>query len=195
MNWDEAVGEALLDWVAYLTVKQVSEAERAYALVNLAESPMTSTGAYLRELLTIAGVPVTVYEVTGTWQIPTFAICWGEQTIAYSAHWEWTLALEAGLLQAVQHYQSQHFQQSEYALAPVPDLPLDLRGKHWSVPQKPLPTAWPARQAWLVQALQDRGLRALALPLDHDPALRRFMPFIVRVVLARHGNEEETRTL
>ncbi|GHO99697.1 hypothetical protein KSF_097450 [Reticulibacter mediterranei] len=190
MNWAEAICQALLDWCMYLTVIQLRDAQQPYPLVSLAESPMTPDGAYLRDLLTIAGEQVTVYEVTGPLQLPTFAICWGEQTIAYSTHWKRTLALEAGLKQAVQHYQSQHFQQFEYALAPVPDLPLALRGNQWSIPQTPLPTAWPACQTWLLQSLQDRGLRVLALPLDHDPALRQIMPYIVRILLATCGNEE-----
>lgn len=190
MNWDEAICQALLDWGTYLTIIQLNDAQHPYTMVNLAESPMTPTGAYLRDLLTIAGEHITVYEVTGTLQLPTFAVCWDGQTIAYSTHWERTLALEAGLMQAVQHYQSQHFQQPEYALAPVPNLPSDLRGNQQSIPQALLPTTWPARQAWLLQSLQDRGLRVLALPLDHDPVLRQIMPYIVRIMLATHGNEE-----
>jgi hypothetical protein len=35
----------------------------------------------------------------------------------------------------------------------------------------------------LLERLQANGLRALVVPLDHDPALSRILPFIVRVLV------------
>lgn len=184
MSWAEAVCQALLDWGTYLTVAQLRDVQRPYAQVDLATSPMTPSGTYLYRLLKAVEARIAIYDITGMLQIPTFAICVGAHTIAYSAHCAIAPALEAGLKLAVQHYQSLHFQQPAYAPTCVVDLPLDLRGDHLCVPQTDIPPAWPARQSWLLQSLQHRGIHALALPLDHDPALNCIVPYVTRILLA-----------
>ena len=146
---------------------------------------MTAEGVYLAGLLKAVVGQVVVYDVTGTLQVPTFAICLDEKVVAYSTHWDVAQALGLGLEEALQHYQSEHFQEGEYALVPVSDFPAALRSEQCSVPRYPAPDVWSERQKWLLQKLQANGLRAFAVPLDHDPALVEMLPFIVRVLLGK----------
>ena len=109
--------------------------------------------------------------------------------MAYSTHYDGAQALNMGLEQALQRYQSTQFQQPAYAPVAVPDFPAHLRSDQLSVPDYTLPNAWPARLAWLLKQLQASGLRAFAIPLDHDPALRQVLPLIMRVLIG--GREWE----
>ena len=91
----------------------------------------------------------------------------------------------------MQQYQSEQFQQSEYAVVPVSDIPATLRSDQMYVPRYTLPEAWSARLEWLLQKLQANSLRPLVIPLNHDPALMQVLPYIVRVLLikaeGKHG--------
>ena len=183
-TWEEAICLALLDWCNYLTVELLLEAQQAYMQIDLVRTPMTSEGLHLYHLLKTTGEQITIYDVTGALQVPTFATCLGDKIIAYSTHCDVVQALSRGLEQALQHYQSEFFQQFGYAVPPVPDLPSILRSDQLSVLQYTSPDTWSARQEWLLQRLQSNGLRAFAIPLDHDPALVQVLPFIVRVLLS-----------
>lgn len=185
-TWEEAICQALLDWCKYLTVRQLQDVQQAYLQVDLVSTPMTPEGQHLYRLLEAGGGQITIYDVTGTLQVPTFAICLGEKVIAYSTHCDGAQALSIGLEQVLQQYQCEQFQQCDS----VPDLPSILRSDQLSVPCYTLPEAWPARREWLLQKLQSNGLRAFAIPLDHDPALVRVFPFIVRVLLSRRELKE-----
>jgi hypothetical protein len=185
MIWEEAICQALLDWCNYLTVGQLKDAQQSFIQVDLARSPMTPEGAHLHHLLKAAVGQITVYDITGTLQVPTFATCLGEKVIAYSTHCDVAQALSMGLKQTLQQYQSEQFQQSEYALVPVPGLPSTLRSDQLYVPHYTLPETWSARLEWLLQKFQDNSLRALVIPLNHDPALMQMLPYIVRVLLIR----------
>jgi putative thiazole-containing bacteriocin maturation protein len=184
-TWEEAICQALLDWCRYLTVEQLKNAQQAYPQVDLERTCMTPEGVHLYRLLKAAGERITAYDVTGSLHVPTFAVCSGKKVVAYSTHCDGTQALSLGLEQALQQYQSTQFQQPDYALAPIPDFPVNLRGDKMPMPRYTLSDAWSARQEWLLQQLQVNGLRALATPLDHDPALAQVLPFIVRVLLSR----------
>ncbi|GCE22393.1 TOMM precursor leader peptide-binding protein [Dictyobacter kobayashii] len=185
MNWDEAVCLTLLDWCRYLTIERLSASPHPYPQVDLASTLMTAEGRHLYRLLQIAVEQFTVYDVTGTLQVPTFAICVEGKVIAYSTHCDVALALSHGLEQALQQYQSVQFQQPEYAIVPVPDLPGALRGKQVYIPEYTLPEAWSARLGWLIRTLQAHNLRAFVVPLDHDPALTQAFPYIMRALLSR----------
>ncbi|GLV55548.1 hypothetical protein KDH_23920 [Dictyobacter sp. S3.2.2.5] len=185
MSWEEAICLALLDWCNYLTLEQVGNTQRVYPQVDLEQVSLTPEGAHLHRLLQTTGEQITVYDVTGTLRVPTFATCLGEQVIAYSTHCDVAQALSMGLTRAVQQYQATQFQQPDYALEPVPDFPAHLRGTHASVPHASLPDAWPARREWLLAQLWANGFHAFALPLDHDPALARVLPFIARVLVGK----------
>lgn len=186
MSWGEAICQALLDWCNYLTVEHVKDAQQAYSQVDLTTNLLTPDGIYLYQLLkTAVGQELFVYDVTGSLGVPTFATCFGPKVVAYSTHCDQAQALRIGFERALQQYQAEQCLQFEYAMAPLPDLPLALRSAQLSVPRYTLPDAWSDRQAWLLQRFQANGLRAFAVPLDHDPALTRVLPFIVRVLLGR----------
>jgi bacteriocin biosynthesis cyclodehydratase domain-containing protein len=186
MCWEEAICQALLDWCNYLTVEDLKDAQQAYFQVDLTRDLLTPEGIYLYQLLkTAVGQEILVYDVTGSLHVPTFATCFGEKVVAYSTHCDQAQALSIGFERALQQYQSEQCAQFEYAVAPVPDFPLTLRSNQLSVPRYTLPDAWPARQEWLLQRFQANGLRAFAVPLDHDPALVQVLPFIARVLLSR----------
>lgn len=186
MSWDEAICQALLDWCNYLTVEALKDAQRSYAQVDLSRVPLDAEGKYLYHLLkTVAGPQISVYDVTGSLHVPTFALCFGEKAVAYSTHCDEVQALSRGFKRALQQYQAERYQEFEYAVAPVPDFPLSLRGTQLSIPRYLLPDTWIARRAWLLQRLLDNGLRACVVPLEHDPALVKILPFIVRVLLSK----------
>lgn len=189
-TWEEALCQALFDWCNYLTVEQVQDAQQTYPQVDLDRMPMIPEGVHLLRLLKAANAQITVYDITGPLRVPTFAICSGEKVVAYSTHCDGAQALLLGLEQALRQYQSEQFQQPDYAVAPVPDFPVRLRNDQLSVPRYTSPDAWPDRLAWLLQQLQANALRACAIPLDHDPALARVLPFIARVLLSRRESKE-----
>jgi putative thiazole-containing bacteriocin maturation protein len=188
-TWEEAICLALLDWCNYLTIGQLKDAQQAYIQVDLVRTPMTPEGVHLYHLLKAVVEQITVYDVTGPLQVPTFATCLGEKVVVYSTHCDGAQALSIGLEQALQQYQSEQFQQYDYAVASVPDLPSILRSDQLAVPLYTSPDTWPARREWLQQKLQSKGLRAFAIPLNHEPALMQVLPFIVRVLLSRVEEE------
>ena len=182
MSWAEALCRALLDWCNMLTVEQLREGAQPYAQVDLEGALLTPEDRHLARLLRAVG-PLTVYDVTGPLRVPTFAVCLDERVVVYSTHCDAARALRIGLEQALQQYQSEHFQQDAYAVGAVPDLPMYLRGSHPTLPSYALPEAWPDRLAWLLQRWRASGLQALAVPLDHDPALAQLYPFIARILV------------
>lgn len=185
MIWEEALCQALFDWCNYLTVGQLKDTQHSSIQVDLARSPMTPEGVHLYHLLKAAVGQITIYDITGALQVPTFATCLGEKVVAYSTHCDVAQALRMGLEQALQQYQSEQFQQPEYAVVPVPDFPSTLRSDQLSVPDYTLPEVWSERLEWLLQQFQANSLRAFAIPLNHDPALMQVLPSIVRVLLIR----------
>lgn len=184
MNWDEAVRRALLDWCNYLTVDQLAASPQPYPQVDMTKTPLTAEGAHLYQLLNIVCGQFTAYDVTGPLHVPTFAFCVKDEVIAYSTHYDVALALQMGLQQALQHYQSIHFQQPAYAIAPPVNLPGALRGEQRCVPACSCPATGSDQLAWLVQTLQSHKICASVVPLDHDPALVEIFPFVVRVLLS-----------
>ncbi|HEX7733272.1 MAG TPA: TOMM precursor leader peptide-binding protein [Ktedonobacteraceae bacterium] len=190
MTWEEALSQALLDWCTSLTVEQLEDAREPYSLLDLDTVPWTSAGAHLSRLLKATGEPYAVYDVTGPLGVPMFAACLRGRVIAYSAHCDVELALRVGLEQVLRQYQSEVFQQPEYALAAVPDLPEKLRGTRLTAVSYEMPASWSARLEWLLQRLQASGLSAFAVPLDHDPALAKVLPFLVRVLVGRSELEK-----
>lgn len=185
MTCEEAICQALLDWCHYLTVEELKASQHLYLQVDLARVPMTPEGTYLYDLLKATGEQITAYDVTGPLQVPTFAMCLNDKVVSYSTHCDGAQALSMGLEQVLQKYQSERFQQPEYAVAPVPDLPTTLRSNQLHAIQYTSPEAWPARQVWLMQKFLDNSLRAFVIPLDHDPTLVQIFPYIVRVLLTK----------
>jgi hypothetical protein len=157
--------------------------------VDLLKMPLTSEGNYLYQLLKTAGEQVTAYDVTGVLQIPTFALCAGEQVVAYSTDCDVKQALCKGLEQVLWWHQAQHALNRDnrkgLSLRDYPALPPTLCGEQLSTPVfSAAPETWSARKEWLLQKLWSHGMRVFVVPLDHDPTLARMVPFIVRVLVS-----------
>jgi bacteriocin biosynthesis cyclodehydratase domain-containing protein len=184
LSWDEAVCQALLDWCNYLTVEELKNARRPYMRVDLTDSLLTPEGAHLHLLLKIAaGEEIAAYDITGQLRVPTFVLCRGEKVVACSSHWNQAQALTMGFTQALLPYQVEPSRPCSGEMVSTSDFPAALRGTDRSVPHYILPETWQERQTWTLKSLQASDLRALAVPLDHDPALARVLPFVVRILL------------
>ena len=126
MSWAEALCQALFDWCTFLTLEQIGDTQQRYAQIDLTMLSMTPEGAHLHHMLQTLGKQVTVYDVTGTLQVPTLAIRVDKSVITYCTHCDVAQALCTGLRQALQQYQSTQEQQPEYAVVPVSDLPVSV---------------------------------------------------------------------
>ncbi|GHO41909.1 TOMM precursor leader peptide-binding protein [Ktedonospora formicarum] len=190
-TWDEAVCQALTDWCSSYTIEHVQNTYQSYPQIDLASSCQTPEGAYLYRLLKSIDRHVTVYDVTGPLHVPTFAVCLDEKTISYSSHYDGMQALNRGLEQALQQYQSIKFDQPDYALPPVPDLPVHLRGDHLVVVSPMENSAYKLHKEFILQQLQMNGFRTFVTPLDHDSSLMKMWPYIARVLVSRGERGKE----
>jgi YcaO cyclodehydratase, ATP-ad Mg2+-binding len=194
-SWAEAIGLALLKICRYLTITQLEHIQ--YPHVDLSTVTLSPEGTRLRHLLEQMGERVTAYDVTGPLQVPTFAICSGDKTLAYGTHVDIARALQSGFEQALLCKQLSGEQALVNSLPSVPDLPQERRSEVTEetgarTGASPVPTIpydasqeWPDLNLWLQDVLQMNGWRAFAVPLDHDPVLRQIYPCIVHVVVAR----------
>lgn len=183
-SWEEALCLALLDWGRELTLKELQDTPGFYPQVELEQTSLTAEGDHLYHLLKATGGQVVVYDITASLQVPTFVFCFNGKAVACSAHCDVAQALSQGLEQTLQQYQSEQFHQPEYALAALPSFPEHLRGVEATTPSTSAPEGWAERLAWLLQHLQADDVRAFVVPLHHDPALARTLPFVVRVLLS-----------
>src|SRR5262249_48154352 len=126
MNWAEAISRGLLNVCKYITVAQLERAQ--YPQVDLAAISLSPEGTRQRHLLEQIGDITTVYDITGPLQIPTFAICIRDKTVAYSTHVDVAQALRDGLEQATLSNQLSGEKILVDNLPFVPNLPRALRG-------------------------------------------------------------------
>ena len=188
MSWVEAVGRGLLDVARSLTMTHIAGAQQPYPQVNLPGMALAPHSTRERHILRSLGDFVTIYDVTGPLQIPTFAICSARKALVYTTHVDAQEALRDGLEQVPLYRQLADEPLLLESLPSVPDLPVSLRGDTKQIPVYEAPGAWPERQIWLQRAFEKQGWRAFAVPLDHDPALQQIQPYIVRVLVARTEN-------
>lgn len=185
MTWAEAVARGLLSWCRHLTLREVPHARAPFPQVDLSAVSLEPEGTRQRRVLDLVSEMVTVYDVTGSLCVPTFAICLDDAVAACSAGTHVGRALREGFESSLLHYQLRHERVVGYRPLQLPDTFFSLRGTAQTVPQSVTADDWPASQRWLQQQLRDNGWRALAVPLDHDPTVCKVLPFLVRVVLAR----------
>lgn len=191
-SWAEAACRALLDWARALTIAQLNDMPRPYRKVDLSSLALTAEGDRLLGLLATVEAQPDIYDVTGLLGIPTFAICTGTQTIAYSTHWDAVEALVGGLELTLRQYQSDTTQQPEYAVEQVPALRIAQSSDEYTgLPSVSVPLDWSNCLGWLVQRFRENGWRAVITPLNHDPALTEVMPFLVRVLLMRAEKKKQ----
>jgi bacteriocin biosynthesis cyclodehydratase domain len=181
LSWDEATTLALFSWNMYRAVEGLQSAVEPFPRVDLSGCTLSDAGRRFREMLDMLQVKADVYDITGDQQIPTFAFCIEGRTIAYCSHLAVSNALEQGLLALVRTTQATKNDEMAYALPPVPDLPITLRGEVSIVPDYPSYQSWQEMQYVALESVHAQHV--LVIPLDHDPALREVLPSIVRVVL------------
>jgi hypothetical protein len=176
-DWSTAIRTGLIGQCRRRTLIEAGTRRTPYPRVRPDAVPLDRAGAICLELLTDLGDVPQVYDVTGSLGVPTFAFCLGARTIAYTTAFLAADAISDGLLRVVQAAQARIFDQPGYAPAAVPELPMALRGEAVE--------AYPpgVDNAAVVAGLRRNGRVAVAVPLDHDPALVELLPYLVNVVI------------
>lgn len=202
-SWAEAVTTALASVCRQLTVAGLDFDGAPFPLIDPDAGLLDEQGARYMQILRTWKVPVTVYEVTGRFQIPSFAFCIGTatepyrtvayRTVAYQSGVDVPGALCRGLEQVVAYEQARANHQPEYAPPGVADLPHRARGVRPIVPRLREPQLrgsqpgssddWTPQQQRLSEALRQQGKRVVVVPLDHDPAIADVLPYIVNLVV------------
>ncbi|ONK12546.1 hypothetical protein [Streptomyces sp. MP131-18] len=179
-DWQEAVTAGLLAHCRLLTLVRMRETTRPYPRVPLDEAPLGREGARCRDILAELDELPETYDVTGQLGVPTYAFCRGPVTVACAAGLTAAAALTDGLRQVLLGVQARAHLQTGYAPFPVvPGLPHALRSRdaHTPAVNPPLDVAAVAAR------LDALGHTAVAVPLDHDPAVAELMPYLVHVVV------------
>ncbi len=182
-SWAEAVTTALASVCRQLTVAALDLDGEPFPLVDLDAGLLDEQGARYAQILRTWGLPVAVYDVTGTLQIPSFAFCVGDETVAYHTSVDVRDALRCGLEQAVAHEQARANHQPDYAPPNVTDLPHRARGVRPTLPPPGSPGDWIDQQHRMCDALMQQGRRVVAVSPDHDPAVTDALPYVVNLVV------------
>ncbi|MFI9363534.1 hypothetical protein ACIG5E_21140 [Kitasatospora sp. NPDC053057] len=183
-DWSDAVRAAVVAVANGTVAAALSTATEPLPLLDLDAAELTTRAERYLKLLAIVDESFEVHDLSGLLGLPTFAFTTPAGTVAYVSDLDAAVALEQGLERALLAYQARATDQPGYAPAPVPELPGHLRG----TAAQEAAGAWPRSVtleevvAWLTRD----GGRVVAVPLDHDAALARSCPFVVRAVVV-HG--------
>ncbi|WP_376796040.1 TOMM precursor leader peptide-binding protein [Thermogemmatispora sp.] len=193
LSWSEALCRALLTHGRAQLLQRLSGSSEPCPRVAIDAPVFSEAARRYWHLLELLGLTVAIYDLSALladWELSAFAFCGGSETWAYTCHIQAQAAIEEGLLLSLQQAQARHNGEPDYALGPVPPLPLALRGEAWVAPPQTPSQAWSQMLQVLLATLRRLGQRALLVPLDHDAALSAALPYIVRVLLARGGHDE-----
>jgi hypothetical protein len=180
-DWSEAVRHGLVSHCRRLTLAEVAESRHSFTPINWKTVALDARGARYRSMATILATTLDVYDVTGSPGIPTFAMCVDGVTVAYASGFSFEEALGEGLAQVLVWHQTMAGREVEYALDPVPQLP-----PHGRLSDVAVCPTWSIDEADAVARLARLGWTAVAVPLDHDPAVTAsIMPYLVNIVLTR----------
>lgn len=186
-SWAEAIGRGLLAQCKRLTLEEIPAAEKPFLQVDLSKISLTETGRRYHQISKLMRLPLQIYDVTGSANIPTFAFLCEDKTITYTCHFDVRQALQDGLEQCLQQAQAATNRQPAYALPVARPLPTRLRdsalfsSRFLTIEEQTWP--WSAVQTGLSTVLTGLGYQPIVVPLDHDPALARIFPYIVRLLL------------
>ncbi|MGK5642260.1 hypothetical protein ACSNOK_28685 [Streptomyces sp. URMC 126] len=175
LSWDDAVDDALGQHCARLAAEDVAEGRTRPVPLDPADAPAGERTERYLGLLRAAGGTVRVADIGGALGVPVPAWWLDGRPVAVTCGPD---AAAEGLERALLARQSAMTGEPAYAPEPVPGL--------GGPPGPGAPAGWPSPpdRAALVAALRSRGLRAVAVPLDHDPAVHDVLPFVLRVVTA-----------
>jgi hypothetical protein len=188
-GWAEAVRAGLVGRCRQLTVAEVAEVaegrcpaegRRPFAPIDWDGVALDEAGDRYRAMARIIGQRLDVYDVTGSPGLPTLAFCLDGATVAYASGLSFPDALRDGLADVLLSYQAGTDHEAGYAPAPVPPLP-----PHGLLSRVAVCPQWTADVASVTAALARLGWAAVAVPLDHDPAVEGVLPYLVNVVLTR----------
>ncbi|MEU4834402.1 hypothetical protein [Streptosporangium sp. NPDC023615] len=178
-SWREAVEAGVVAQCHRLTVAELAAATVPFARLPLDRMRLDARGERYRAMLAVVGEPLEVFDVTGSLGVPAVLCCLDSEPVACASALSVPGAVADALEQALLHFQARENDQSLYAPPAPPRLPGPLRGRALRSPG-----SGPALDLAAVgAALERRGRRVLAVPLDHDPAVASLVPYIVQVVL------------
>jgi hypothetical protein len=179
-DWDQAIREGLIDQCRQLTLSEITSRRHPFAPIEWHEVVMDVHGDRYRTMMKIVDGKLDVYDVTGSPSVPMLAFCLDGVTVAYTCGFSFGEALRDGLAQVLLWHQARAEGEPGYAPAPVPPLPPRERVSRVACP------AWSTDQFATAGRLAQLGWTAVAVPLDHDPAVTTsIMPYLVNVVLTR----------
>jgi len=181
-DWREAVRRGLAGECRRLTLAEVAGRRTAITPVQWDDVALDEAGDRYRSMAKIIGPRLDVYDVTGSPGLPTLAFCVGGVTVAYSCGFSFAHALRDGLADVLLCHQAQASGQTDYAPPGVPPLPgrATRRARVAALPD------WSTDETATAAQLARLGWTAVAVPLDHDPAVTTSVtPYLVNVVLTR----------
>jgi ribosomal protein S12 methylthiotransferase accessory factor YcaO len=180
-GWTEAVEDALVAQCRRLTVTEIGEDRPSITAIEWKQLSLDGRGAEYRSMIETITDGLRVYDVTGSPGVPTLAFCLDGVTLAYASGLSFADALRDGLEEVLLWHQARWTGEIGYAPADVP--PLALSGPVSLVADCP---TWTTDTLAVVARLERLGWTAVAVPLDHDPAVTdSIMPYIVNLVLTR----------
>jgi hypothetical protein len=175
LSWEAALTRALVQHCLRLTV--AGRFRRSHLPVDLAVADFTQdrTVEYCRVMLDAAGLDVVLRDVTGPLGVPVVACTADTVGTVHGCGADRTQAVRDALLALLLRHQCGSDSRLASVIARTP-LPLQAGGAPDAPPMSP-------DAVRLTAALARMGHLPVVFALDHDPALRRVMPFALRVVL------------
>ncbi|MFG2668507.1 hypothetical protein ACGFY6_30250 [Streptomyces sp. NPDC048387] len=183
VSWTEAVEQGLLSHV--LSFTPAEPAAGTTGALPFEELQLSETAGRFLDLLRASGEEVTARAVPAPADVHVIAFRLGTGETGPAergAGFTQAEAVEAGLGRLLLAWQSRASGQAEYS----PCATVSLRTSFGPVTAAGGGPGAPGREprhGALVAALHARGHAAVAVPLDHDPAVRAVLPHLVRVVL------------
>ncbi|MGE7387793.1 hypothetical protein ACQKM2_20160 [Streptomyces sp. NPDC004126] len=182
-GWNEAVEQGLLAHVLSLTPAEPPAGTTG--LLPFEELELSAAAGRFLDLLRASGEEVAARTVPAPAGVHVIAFrlgTGGTGPAERGAGFTEAEAVEAGLGRLLLAWQSRASGQAEYS----PSTTVSLRtsfGPGTAAGGDPGTRGREPRHGALVAALRTLGHAAVAVPLDHDPALRAVLPHLVRVVL------------
>ncbi|MFI0980595.1 hypothetical protein ACH4SP_26750 [Streptomyces sp. NPDC021093] len=175
LGWAEAEAEGLGQWCADLALTDVRTGRARPQGLRLPFAVDGSDAGRLYGLLRAAGGDVRVADIGGALGVPVLVWWQDGRPIAATCGPD---ALTEGLERAVLDRQAALSGDRDYAPEPL----TGVAGPPAGVSDGRM-TAHGAGTAEMLSALRSRGLRPVAVPLDHDPVVHEVLPSVLRVVL------------
>lgn len=175
-DWHDAVERGLRGVWAQRAAALAAETTSPVPTVDLAAVPLSERDARYREQLHTLGVQVEVVDLGSIVGVQAYAFLREGRTVAYTADSTTAGAIGRGLALLLLDWQATHHGQPGYGPAHVPQLALTRL-------DATLGKGGDSGTADLLAALAERGQRVVAVPLDHDHALKQLMPYLIHVVV------------